>query len=141
MCQAPFDVFHSTENRRRVAPELPSGMCRTPFFSGSDHAVRRARTRKSIEIGTAGIASSAMRRSCASVRYGRNIMNRRTTMTLTAMALLCLAVSLPAGSAVAQQKQQVSFKVPAENIKFGVQQNVGVGDVPNHILRLFETHT
>jgi len=68
-------------------------------------------------------------------------MNRRTTMTLTAMALLSLAVSLPAGSAVAQQKQQVSFKVPAENIKFGVQQNVGVGDVPNHIVQLFETHT
>ena len=67
-------------------------------------------------------------------------MNRRTTMTLTAMALLCLAVSLPAGTAVAQQKQQVSFKVPGENIKFGVQQNVSVGDVPNHILRLFETH-
>jgi len=41
-----------------------------------------------------------------------DIMNRRTTMTLTAMALLCLAVSLPAGRAVAQQKQQVSFKVP-----------------------------
>jgi hypothetical protein len=69
-----------------------------------------------------------------------DIMNRRTTMTLTAMALLCLAVSLPASSAVAQQKQQVSFKVPAENIKFGVQQNVSVGDAPNHILRLFETH-
>jgi hypothetical protein len=29
---APFDVFHSTENRRRVSPELPSGTCRTPFF-------------------------------------------------------------------------------------------------------------
>ena len=67
-------------------------------------------------------------------------MNRQTTMTLTAMALLCLAVSLAAGTAVAQQKQQVSFKVPGENIKFGVQQNVSVGDVPNHILRLFETH-
>ena len=68
-------------------------------------------------------------------------MNGRTSITLTTMALLCLAVSLPAGSAVAQQKQQVSFKVPAENIKFGVQQNVSVGDVPNHILRLFETLT
>jgi hypothetical protein len=56
------------------------------------------------------------------------------------MALLCLAISLPAGSAVAQQKQQVSFKVPAENIKFGLQQNVVVGDVPNHIVRVFEVH-
>ena len=67
-------------------------------------------------------------------------MNRRTTITLTSMALLCLAASLPAGSAVAQQKQQVSFKVPAENIKFGLQQNVVAGDVPNHILRVFEVH-
>jgi len=52
------------------------------------------------------------------------------------MALLCLG----AGSAVAQQKQQVSFKVPAENVKFGIQQNVVVGDVPNHIVRVFEVH-
>src|SRR5262252_4193661 len=29
---APFEAFHSTENRRRVAPELPSGTCRTPLF-------------------------------------------------------------------------------------------------------------
>jgi hypothetical protein len=65
-------------------------------------------------------------------------MNPRIAITLTSMALLVLAASLPAGSAVAQQKQQVSFKVPAENIKFGVQQNVVVADVPNHIVRVFE---
>ena len=68
-------------------------------------------------------------------------MNRRTTITLTITALLCLGVCLPADNAVAQQKQQVSFKVPAENIKFGLQQNLVVGDVPNHIVRVFETHT
>lgn len=70
-------------------------------------------------------------------------MNRGTTIStnLAAMALLCLAILLPAGSAGAQQKQQVSFKVPAENIKFGLQQNVVVGDVPSHIVRVFETHT
>jgi hypothetical protein len=68
-------------------------------------------------------------------------MNRLTTINLTILALLCLGICLPADNAVAQQKQQVSFKVPAENIKFGLQQNVVVGDVPNHIVRVFETHT
>jgi hypothetical protein len=70
----------------------------------------------------------------------RNIMNRRTTFTLTTMALLCLAVALPARNALAQQKQQVSFKVPAENNKFTQQQNIDVGDFPNHIVRIFEVH-
>jgi hypothetical protein len=67
-------------------------------------------------------------------------MYRRTTLTLTTMALLCLAVALPAGSAVAQQKQQVSFKAPAENSKYTQQLNVEVGDVPNHTVRVFEIH-
>jgi hypothetical protein len=67
-------------------------------------------------------------------------MNRRTAIALATMAMLCLAVSLPVGSAVAQQKQQLSVKVPNENIKFGLQQNVVVGDVPNHIVRVFEVH-
>jgi hypothetical protein len=31
-------------------------------------------------------------------------MNRRTTLTLTTMALLCITVALPAGDAAAQQK-------------------------------------
>lgn len=64
-------------------------------------------------------------------------MNRRTT--LTTMALLCLA-ALPAGNALAQQKQQVSIKASAENSKFTQQQNIDVGDVPNHIVRVFEVH-
>jgi hypothetical protein len=67
-------------------------------------------------------------------------MNRCATITLTIMALLCLGVCLPADGAVAQQKQQVSFKVSAENTKYGMQQNVVVGDVPNHIVRVFEVH-
>jgi hypothetical protein len=65
-------------------------------------------------------------------------MNRRHLIGLSAIAAIGLAL-LPA-SAFAQQKQHVSFKVPAENIKFGVQQNAVVGDVPNHIVRVFETH-
>jgi hypothetical protein len=67
-------------------------------------------------------------------------MFRLTTLTLTTMALLCLAVALPAGNAVAQQKQQASFKASAENSKFGQQLNIDVGDVPNHIVRIFEVH-
>ena len=67
-------------------------------------------------------------------------MNRTTVFTLTTMALLCLGVCLPADNAVAQQKQQVSFKVPAQDTKYGIQQNVVVGDVPNHIVRVFEVH-
>ena len=64
-------------------------------------------------------------------------MNR---LGLASVAGLCLVMSLPAGTAVAQQKQQVSFKVPAENIKYGVQQNVAVGDELGHIVRVFELH-
>lgn len=66
-------------------------------------------------------------------------MTRRTTLALTMMALLSLSVALPAGNALAQQRQQVSFKVPAENSKYIVSQNVEVGDTPNHIVRVYET--
>ena len=64
-------------------------------------------------------------------------MYRITTLTLTTMALLFSAIALPA---VAQQKQQVSFKSPAANSKYVQQLNVDVGDAPNHILRIFEIH-
>jgi hypothetical protein len=49
-----------------------------------------------------------------------------------------LAVALPVGNAAAQQKQHVSFKVPAENSKVTQQQNIEVGDVANHIVRVYE---
>ncbi len=54
--------------------------------------------------------------------------------TLVTAALLCLV----AANALGQQKQQVSFKIPAENAKYIVSQNVDVGDAPNHIVRVFE---
>jgi hypothetical protein len=60
---------------------------------------------------------------------------------LAPTALLCLAIALAGGEAAAQQKQQVSVKVPAENNKYGPQQNIQVGDVPNHIVRVFEVHS
>jgi hypothetical protein len=67
-------------------------------------------------------------------------MNRRTALALTTMALLCLAVPLPTRSALAQQKQHISFKTPAENSKYTQQQAIDVGDVPGHQVRVYELH-
>jgi hypothetical protein len=67
-----------------------------------------------------------------------NIINRRATLTLATMTLLPLAVALSASNALAQEKQHVSFKALAENSKITRQQNIEVGDVPNHIVRIFE---
>jgi hypothetical protein len=53
--------------------------------------------------------------------------------TLATLAMLCLG-----SNALAQQKQQVSFAVPAASTKYIVSQNVDVGDAPNHIVRVFE---
>jgi hypothetical protein len=63
-------------------------------------------------------------------------MNSHTMIGLASVAGLCLVMSLPAGTAVAQQKQQVSFKAPAETSKYTQQLNLDVGDVANHIVRI-----
>jgi hypothetical protein len=68
-------------------------------------------------------------------------MNRRAALTLATVALLSLAVALPAGNAIAQEKQHVSYKIPAEYSKFTQQLNIDVGDRPNHIVRVYELHT
>jgi hypothetical protein len=62
-------------------------------------------------------------------------MYRRTTVTLTTMALLSLAIALPA---VAQLKQHVSYKTSAANTKYVQQLNVDAGDMPGHIVRVFD---
>jgi len=67
-------------------------------------------------------------------------MNRRTALILTSMALLSLSIALPAGDASAQQKQKVSYKVPAENTKYTQQLTIPVGDVPGHKFRTREIH-
>ena len=54
-------------------------------------------------------------------------MNRRTALILTSMALLSLSFVLPASDASAQQKQKVSYKVPAENTKYTQQLTIPVG--------------
>lgn len=55
---------------------------------------------------------------------------------------MCAAVSaiFITNQAVAQQKQQVSFKTPAENIEFTQQLNIQLRDVPTHIVRVYEGH-
>ena len=67
-------------------------------------------------------------------------MNRRTVIILTTVALSCLAVALAAGDAAAQQKQHVSFKVPAENAKYQQVHYIDIGDVPGHQVRVFEIY-
>ena len=52
--------------------------------------------------------------------------------------LLATVVLVVASSAIAQQKQQVTFKVPAENSKYTQQLTIDVGDMPNHVVRVFE---
>jgi len=67
-------------------------------------------------------------------------MNRRRTLILTTIALLGLAVGLPAADAVAQQKQRISYKVSAENSKYTQQHVIDVGDVPGHQVRVYEIY-
>lgn len=67
-------------------------------------------------------------------------MTRDATFSHTAIALLSLVLFLPTGDALAQQKEHISFKVPAENSKYTRQVNIEVGDIPNHIVRIFEIH-
>jgi hypothetical protein len=68
----------------------------------------------------------------------RDIMTRRPTIGLIVTALL--AVSLSASCVVAQSKQQVSLRIPSQNLKFEAHQSIEVGDVPNHIVRVFDLH-
>jgi hypothetical protein len=65
-------------------------------------------------------------------------MTRRATVARIVIALL--AVSFSVGSIVAQTKQQVSIKIALQDLKFGVHQSIEIGDVPNHIVRVFELH-
>jgi hypothetical protein len=61
--------------------------------------------------------------------------------TLVTATLLCLAVALPGSDVLAQQKQQISIKVPTEYNKYTQNQIIDVGDVPNHFVRSFELHS
>ena len=64
-------------------------------------------------------------------------MDRRSVLSVSAITALGLAL-LP-GNTFAQEKQHVSFSTPAENTKNTEKtQNLEIGDVPNHVLRVFE---
>jgi hypothetical protein len=67
-------------------------------------------------------------------------MHRLAAIGPTSIALLSLAIAVPAGGAIAQQTQHVSFKASAENSKYTQQQFLDVGDVPGHQVRSFEIH-
>ncbi len=68
----------------------------------------------------------------------RNNMTRRATFARIVIALL--AVPLSVSCVVAQTKQQVSVRFPLQDLKFETHQSIQVGDVPNHIVRVFELH-
>jgi hypothetical protein len=61
------------------------------------------------------------------------------TPTITTAAFLCLSIAL-ATSAHSQQRQHVTYKNSAETTKYVQQLNVDAGDVPNHIVRVFDLH-
>jgi hypothetical protein len=65
-------------------------------------------------------------------------MNRTTTLAVTTAALLSLLIVLPADDALAQQKQQLVFKVGAQNTRYTQQHAIDVGDISGHQIRLFE---
>ncbi len=65
-------------------------------------------------------------------------MTRRATIARIVIPLL--AVSWSVSCVVAQSKQQVSVRIPFANLKFEVSQSVEIGDVPNHIVRVFDLH-
>ena len=65
-------------------------------------------------------------------------MMRVTNLILTTIALLCLAVALPANDVLAQER--LVFKVAAENTQYAQQYTIDVGDVSGHQVRLFEIH-
>src|SRR6266851_4371351 len=65
-------------------------------------------------------------------------MVRITKLTLTIIALMCLAVALPTKDVFAQER--LVFKVAAENTKYTQQHTIDVGDVSGHQVRLFEIH-
>jgi hypothetical protein len=65
-------------------------------------------------------------------------MVRITKLTLTIIALMCLAVALPTKDVFAQER--LVFKVSAENTKYTQQHTINVGDVSGHQVRVFEIH-
>jgi hypothetical protein len=60
---------------------------------------------------------------------------RNVAVTIAAALSLCTA-----GTALAQQKQKVSYKVGAEETKYPYRHTLQIGDEPGHTVGLFEIH-
>src|SRR5262249_34300160 len=56
------------------------------------------------------------------------------------VATVAFAFALPTYGALAQEKQRVSFQVPAANTKYTQQHVIDAGDAPGHQIRIFELH-
>jgi hypothetical protein len=86
--------------------------------------------------------SRGLRGACSAIPHKgrRERSSWKTRSTCLTIALIGFLVAAPCSSALAQQKLQVSFKALADNSKITRQQNIEVGDAPNHILRIFEVH-
>ena len=65
-------------------------------------------------------------------------MKTRCAFALGAIAVLGLALAISATDSLAQQKQRVSFSIPAENSKYVQQHVIEVGDTPGHEVRVYE---
>jgi len=60
-------------------------------------------------------------------------INRHALGLLLPAVLVCLS-----GHGMAQEKQQTSWKVPEANTKYTQRLNIDVGDVPGHVVRIYE---
>jgi hypothetical protein len=67
-------------------------------------------------------------------------MKQIASITLTTLALTCIAVALPAADALAQQKQKVAYKVAAGDTKYTQRNTLDGGDEAGHQMSLFEIH-
>jgi hypothetical protein len=62
-----------------------------------------------------------------------------TKPTVIVIILLALAMTISVDIAIAQQRQHLVFSTSAENSKYTEKtENLELGDVPDHILRVFE---
>ena len=67
-------------------------------------------------------------------------MKKIASITVVLLASTCIAVALPAGEALAQQKQKVTYKVAAGDTKYTQRNTLDAGDEAGHVLSIFEIH-
>ena len=67
-------------------------------------------------------------------------MTQIATLALTAVSAMCLVVALPAGEALAQQKQKVIYKVGAGDTKYTQRHTLDGGVEAGHQMTLYEIY-